>query len=155
GEAGALVLEGACVELSFAVPYLPLIEALRRESLTLPAADAMLSPDLARARLFAELADRLARIGDGRPVLLMVDALQWADRSTLDALRFLVRALRGERLLLVIAARAPAAALPLPVREAWADVSRSSSAVHVSLAGLDKAEVATQLGALLGRAPEP
>src|SRR4051812_34449196 len=75
-EAGALVLAGACIELSVAVPYLPLIEALRRESLTLPAAGAMLSPDLARARLFGELADLLAQIGDGRPVLLMVDDLQ-------------------------------------------------------------------------------
>src|SRR4051794_11618495 len=34
---GALVLEGACVELTGPAPYLPLVEALRRAMRTLPA----------------------------------------------------------------------------------------------------------------------
>ena len=40
-------------------------------------------------------------------LVVAIEDLQWADRSTLDVLRFLVRAMRDERLLLVLTCRTP------------------------------------------------
>src|SRR4051812_22166715 len=55
---GALVLEGACVELSGPAPYLPLVEALRRAMRTLPAErlDALAAGSGELGRLVPELA---------------------------------------------------------------------------------------------------
>jgi len=89
-----------------------------------PANASTLSPELARARLFAGLLELLGRLGDGRPVLLALEDLQWADRSTLDVVRFLVRALADERLLIVLTVRGPLGALPPGAREAWTDLGR-------------------------------
>jgi hypothetical protein len=45
------------------------------------------------------------RLGDQAPLVLVVEDLHWADRSTRDLLTFLVRNLRRERVLLVITYR--------------------------------------------------
>jgi tetratricopeptide (TPR) repeat protein len=55
----------------------------------------------AQARLFGLLRGLLDRLGADTPVLLAVEDLQWADRSTLEFLSSLLHGLRDERLLLV------------------------------------------------------
>ena len=89
---GAVVLAGATEE-DAPEPYLPIVEAL---------AAAPRSPDdapvvglvdgaAARARLHERLAGSLERAAAGRPLLLVLDDLQWADPDTLAFLRRLAR----------------------------------------------------------------
>ncbi|MEU5088952.1 AAA family ATPase [Streptomyces sp. NPDC021356] len=47
----------------------------------------------------------LSALGDGRPVLVVLDDAQWFDRASLDALAFAARRLEGEPVTMLIAAR--------------------------------------------------
>jgi tetratricopeptide (TPR) repeat protein len=60
-----------------------------------------LEPDQARFRLFDAVAGLLGRAGDTEPLLLVLDDLHWADRSSLSLLRFVARELRDRRVLVV------------------------------------------------------
>ncbi|MFN7973705.1 MAG: protein kinase [Acidobacteriota bacterium] len=66
------------------------------ELLDLPGASedpdpASIPPDEARLRLFTALAQTVRDVADGRPLVLMLDDLHWADELTLDFLWFLCR----------------------------------------------------------------
>ena len=117
-EGGALVLAGDCVDLGESeLAYVPLVAALRPlarsgdPALTEPvrAAVAPLLPGLnvaaqepaesdgeggAQARLFEGLLSLLDGLGARQPVLLLIEDLHWADRSTRAALAFLGAACR-------------------------------------------------------------
>ncbi len=58
----------------------------------------MLPPTL----LFQQYANVLHRLADKTPLLLLVDDLQWADRSSLDLLLHLIQRLAASRILLLI-----------------------------------------------------
>jgi predicted ATPase len=66
---------------------------------------APLQPDEERLRLLDVVARFLAGLTAHGPVVLVQDDLQWADASTLVALRHIARVLVGRRLLLVGAYR--------------------------------------------------
>ena len=127
---GTRVLAGGCVPVGDgALPYAPIVEALRalvadvgvgavRELVgpswpelarLLPALGApeRAGPpgQAAQARLFELLLGLLGRLGEQAPLVLVVEDLHWADRSTRDLLAFLVRNLRRERILLVVTYR--------------------------------------------------
>ena len=53
------------------------------------------------ARLFEAVLGTLGRASEERPLVLVIEDLHWADGSTRDLLRFLVRNMRSERLLIV------------------------------------------------------
>ena len=178
---GALVAVRGLRRAVGADALLPLAGVLRRASEALPpgrveelcgqsgAALAALVPELslpaathgraiaetARARLFEAVARVLSALARERGSLVVaIEDLQWADRSTLDVLRFLVRAMRDERLLLVLTCRTPIDMLGPPARDAFADIARSPRAVFVELHGFDEAAVQELLAALLGGEPE-
>jgi hypothetical protein len=143
---GTRVLTGGCVPVGDgALPYAPIVEALRALLADL-GADAMrglvgpswpeiarlvpalgepnrsgLSDQVAQARLFELLLGLFGRLSEQGPLVLVVEDLHWADRSTRERLAFLVRNLRRERLLLVINYRndepGPAASRALPGRD--------------------------------------
>src|SRR5215204_6025166 len=121
---GTRVLVGGCVPVGDgALPYAPIVEALRallgevgvgavRELVgpswpelarLLPALGASdrtgPSDQTIQARLFELLLGLLGRLGEQAPLVLVVEDLHWADRSTRDLLAFLVRNLRRERVL--------------------------------------------------------
>ena len=58
-----------------------------------------------QARLFEGLLALLDALGAERPVLLVIEDLHWADRSTQAALAFLARSLTAERVLIVASYR--------------------------------------------------
>jgi predicted ATPase/DNA-binding SARP family transcriptional activator len=64
-----------------------------------------------QSRLFAQFTDVLKRIAGQRPLLLLLDDLQWADAASLNLLFHLGRNLKQSRLLIVAAYRAEDVAL--------------------------------------------
>jgi predicted ATPase len=178
--AGARVLTGACVELGGdRLPLAPLVDALRALARSSPEAElgALLGParrDL--ARLLPEL-DPAAAAPDGetetsptsqlveivlglverlaieRPLVLVLEDLHWADRATLELVEFLVRALRGVRVLLVGTYRSDELHRQHPLRSLLSGWNRVRSVERVELDRFDRDEVATQVAAILGAPP--
>ena len=127
------LLYGCCVPVAGEpLPFAPLIQALRRLGRSgAVRRQVELSPDLARLlpswappqpvgtleqtgssstklALFQAVLELIDRLGGPGPVLFAVEDLHWADRSTLDLLRYLATNLSAERLVLVATYRADA-----------------------------------------------
>jgi DNA-binding CsgD family transcriptional regulator/tetratricopeptide (TPR) repeat protein len=177
GTDGTQVVAGGCVPVGDGtLPYAPIVEALRglladlgvgavRELVgpfwpelahLLPALgepDPTGAPEqAAQARLFELLLGLLGRLSERAPVVLVVEDLHWADRSTRDLLAFLVRNLRRERMLLVVTYRndEPGQQQLGPY---LAELDRNSSVERLELARLDQVQTEAQLVGILGVAP--
>ncbi|HEU4976803.1 MAG TPA: AAA family ATPase [Baekduia sp.] len=179
---GARVLTGECVELGDGeLPYAPLIGALRplvrasdpvlaelpetclRElAAILPGlgAEALhhaepasgLRPD-AQPRLFEALLTALERLGRDAPLLLVLEDLHWADRSTRDFLAFLARNLAEERVLVAASYRPDELHRRHPLRPLLAALERAALARRIELRGLTPPDVAALAQELLGEEP--
>jgi DNA-binding CsgD family transcriptional regulator len=179
-DAGARILIGTCVELGGeGLPFTPLADALRSlmrdthpEQL-----DAFVGP--ARpglARLLPELdperapgsaplggggTDRLLelvlgvieRIAADAPLMLVIEDLHWGDRSTLDLVALLVRALRAARVLVVVSFRSDELHRGHPLRPLLTGWERVRSVRRIELARFSAEEVAGQLEGILGTRP--
>jgi class 3 adenylate cyclase/tetratricopeptide (TPR) repeat protein len=97
-------------------------------------------PDQALLALF-----RVSAAQD-RPLLLLVEDLQWADRVSWDALVQLAQATADAPILLLVTARRGEAA------DAWLD---QTNAEHLSLAGLDLDDIGKLAARLMGRPAGP
>jgi len=171
------VLAGGCMPVGDGVlPYAPVVEALRALVADLGAGavrelvgpswpelarllPALGAPDgtgwpaqAAQARLFELLLGLLGRLGERAPLVLVVEDLHWADRSTRDLLAFLVRNLRRERVLLVVTYRSdePGQQRLGPY---LAELDRGGRVQRIELARLDQAGTVAQLVGILGTAP--
>jgi DNA-binding CsgD family transcriptional regulator/tetratricopeptide (TPR) repeat protein len=172
-EADARVLAGETVDFGdeSELPYLPLVAALRPLArsgdarLTEPVRAAVAplfpgttAPDAAgdldsQQRLFEGLLALLAALGDERPVLLVLEDLHWADRSTRAALAFLARSLTSERVLVVASYRPDELHRGHPLRRLLAELEHGPRALRVSLAPLDRDELSEQLTDIAGAPP--
>jgi DNA-binding CsgD family transcriptional regulator/tetratricopeptide (TPR) repeat protein len=154
---GATVLFGRCVDCGDAgPPYWPIIEALRalpdppdpRKGADAGAGD--------RGGFFEQVLDRLEEAGRRSPIVLLLDDLHWADRSTRDLLGFLLANLAGEPGPLVVTAVRSEALVPgHPLLPLLAELRRSRRAEFLVLDPLGKGDVAAQLTSILGQPPEP
>ncbi len=99
-EADARVLWGACEDLSIAGALAPLRDLARAAGWDLPES---IERHGDRLSVFSEALDILTE--PGRPTVLLIEDLHWADDATLDFLRFLTRRIGGVPLLLVITSR--------------------------------------------------
>ncbi len=99
-----------------------------------------------RYRLFEAVAALLGRAAADRPVLLVVEDLQWAGRPTLLLLRHVVRRLHGRPLLVLVTMRDEEANLVADPARMLADLSREHVVERVSLAGLEEEEAAELVG---------
>ena len=99
-----------------------------------------------RYELFEALTALLADVSSGRPVLLVLDDLQWADVATLSLVEHLLRPHGTGRLLVLATVRRPAGRATPDLDRVLADQRRAGVAeVHV-LDGLDAVEVTALLG---------
>jgi predicted ATPase/DNA-binding CsgD family transcriptional regulator len=179
----AQVLLGSCIPLGGGgLPYGPIVDALRPLARDLDPAELneILGPlpedlsrllpgeplrppqglaepvnEYAQARLFELLLRFLDRLGERRPVVLVVEDAHWADRSTLDLLVFLIRMARQERLLVLATYRSDELHSQHPLRTALAELDRSWHVEHVELARFNPTELAALVGSILGRPPPP
>jgi DNA-binding CsgD family transcriptional regulator/tetratricopeptide (TPR) repeat protein len=174
---GTRVLQGGCVPVGEgALPYAPIVEALRalitdvgvaaiRELVgpfwpelarllpALGAADHIAPPDqAAQTRLFELVLGLLGQLGEQAPLVLVVEDLHWADRSTRDLLAFLIRNLRRERVLVVITYRNDEPNLPW-LGSYLAELDRVGRVQRLELPRLDQRQTMAQLVGILGAAP--
>ncbi|HMO00269.1 MAG TPA: AAA family ATPase [Miltoncostaeaceae bacterium] len=177
---GARVLYGRCDEDTL-VPHQPFVEALERHLAALPAAErdetigavrADLGrvlpvvappeeaagpgddPDTARYRAFEAVRVVLQVCAAGRPTLLVLDDLHWADRPTLLLLRHLGRMLEPVPLLVVGTYRDTEVDTGHPLAATLGDLRRDHPVVTVTLGGLADEEVADLVRAGDGAAGE-
>jgi DNA-binding CsgD family transcriptional regulator/tetratricopeptide (TPR) repeat protein len=108
-----------------------------------------------RPGYFEQVLDRLEAAGRRSPVVLLLDDLHWADRSTRDLLGFLLANLAGGPGPLVVTAVRSEALVPgHPVGPLLAELRRSRRAHFLALDRLGKADVAAQMATILGARPE-
>jgi DNA-binding CsgD family transcriptional regulator/tetratricopeptide (TPR) repeat protein len=181
-KAGARVVAGACVDLGD-LPYAPLVDALRSlvrdigldrlrqlagsgfASLTRLApflGDFIAEPgdvdapeQHARSRLFEAVLHLFGQLSAETPVLVIIEDLHWADRSTLDFLSFLLKALTEERLLVVASYRSNELHPRHPLRPVVVEIDRARRAERFELHPFDLDELRLFLEATLGEEPRP
>src|SRR5581483_10593070 len=170
---GYAVLTGRCAELADTVPYLPLADALRDAAAgalaTGPLLEALASrpvlsqllpdvdsgrppggdmPGLAQQQLFGAVLGMLSELAEASPVLLVLEDLHWADRSTRDLVTFLSRALHRERLAIVVTYRTDDLHRRHPLRPVVAELLRLPNVTPVDLGPLEPAALAAHIAAL-------
>jgi predicted ATPase/DNA-binding CsgD family transcriptional regulator len=169
--AGARVLTGHCLELGEeGLPFAPFAAVLRdllrvegREVFDGHEPDfARLLPELGpagpmadhnRGFLFDLVAGLFATQAAQRPLVLVVEDLHWADRSTRDLIGFLVRAARTAPVLLVCTFRTDELHRGHPLRPFLAELDRARGVHRIDLGRLDRDGTGEVLTALLGAEP--
>jgi DNA-binding NarL/FixJ family response regulator len=165
------VLRGAASEGS-AVPYGPIVDALRSRLRTDPGALsecgpllphlALLLPELGapapetdRATIFEAVRCALAHLAAEQPLALVLDDLQWSDETTLELLAALADPLRQMPVVVIAAYRSDG--LPRGHRLRWLrnELRRGGDLEELSLDPLGRDGVAELLAALLSEPPSP
>jgi DNA-binding SARP family transcriptional activator/tetratricopeptide (TPR) repeat protein len=122
--------------------------------LDLAAAPVAGDPESERRQFFLAVSAVLRRLARRRPLLLVIDDLHWADRSSLLLARHVARRPDLGQVLMLGTYRDTELGPGHPLPELVADVERDREVVRVRLAGLDEAEVAELIGAWHGHAVE-
>jgi len=173
----ATALDGACLDVEAdSLPYAPFVEILRALTRQTPEGllPAVLGPGRAElTRLLPELATRASdlppereldrasqarmfelvlgvfeRLAKDRPLVLVVEDIHWADRSSLELLGFLARALRDDAVLLLVTARTEATS-GANALDFLAELEREEHVERIELRPFDRDEVAEQAADLL------
>ncbi|HEX3516729.1 MAG TPA: AAA family ATPase [Trebonia sp.] len=149
----AEVLGPAAPALSRLLPELA--RAAAAASVSPAAPTALASDDMSKAQLLEHVLGTLDRLSGVRPVLLAVEDLHWADRSTLDLVAFLFRSLRQSRVMIAVTYRSDELHRRHPLRPLLTSWERDRSINRVDLSRFSRDEVAAQLAAILGQRPAP
>jgi predicted ATPase len=170
---GYVLLSGKCAELADTVPYLPLADALRGaanapvaaaiatrpvlarllpDQETFPSAGEL--PEVSQQQLFGAVLGMLTELAAITPVLLVLEDLHWADRSTRDLVTFLSRVLRAERVALVVSYRSDDLRRSHPLRPLLGELQRLPRVTAIELGPLDPADMAQHLTQLAGGRPD-
>ncbi len=171
---GFTILSGRCAELAETVPYLPLADALRSAAGT-RLADALATrpvltrllpdreitrqpgdlPGLAQQQLFGAVLGMLTELAQAQPVLLVLEDLHWADRSTRDLVTFLSRMLRQERITIALSYRSDDMHRSHPLRPVVGELLRLPSVTAIEVGPLDSAAMAAHLTRLAAGHQDP
>jgi DNA-binding CsgD family transcriptional regulator/tetratricopeptide (TPR) repeat protein len=174
-----LTLVGHCVEVAEGeLPYAPIVGALRALAAELSAAQletvlgaarpelGRLVPqlatdeaspddaDLGQSHLFELLLGAFGRLGETRPVTLVIEDLHWADPSTRDLVRFLIRSATRERLALIATYRTDELHRRHPLRPLLGELERDPRVRRIAVAPFSRNEFSEQVAAILESLPE-
>ncbi len=117
---------------------------------TTPATPATPDADTERYRLYRAVVALLTEVSRRNAVLLVLDDLHWADRSTLLLLQYLARAATDARLLVVGVFRDSAADMGKPLGDTLSELHRFTGVVRLRLSGLAHDHVVELVGRLAG-----
>lgn len=109
--------------------------------------------EFARSRLFGVVLTLLEQLAAGRPTVLIVEDLHWADGPSRDLLSFLARNLRAAAVLLIATFRSDELPEAHPLRRLLAEVGRVPGTTRIELDRMSRTEVAAQIEGILGRPP--
>jgi DNA-binding CsgD family transcriptional regulator/tetratricopeptide (TPR) repeat protein len=174
-EAGFLVLHGESLEFGGeAFPYAPVVAALRElpldeeqddldddargalaallPRLRLESGGRRVSGRFGQGRLYELMLEQLSRAAARRPLLVVLEDVHWADRSTRDFVAFLARNLRAERIALALTYRTGELPPTHPTRRLVAELARRPLATRLDLEPLARDDVARQLETIAGAA---
>src|SRR5205807_94971 len=112
-------------------------------------------PEMARGRLFGLLLGLLERLAEKQPLVLVLEDVHWADRSTGELGAFLTRNLRRAAVLQVVTFRSDELDRAGMLRRLLAELSRLDGVTRLELGRLSRGQVAAQLGGILGGQPDP
>ena len=147
-DAGALVLAGHCYDFTVTPPYGPWGELIERY-----ASDMTQSPDTAmtlvpqlthgtsHAALFSEVRDFFFSIARGRPLVLLLEDVHWADAESFELLRFFARQLSSAPILLFITYRNNEITRAHPLHRLVPLLVREALAVRVDVSPLTNDDV--------------
>ena len=150
---GALILRGGASDAEGMPPYLPFLEAFGRyfraseHGLLRELVDGLapvltaifpelsqiesgmpvnhpLPPEQARLRLLEAVGTLIARLAETRPIVLLLDDLQWVDSASLDLLVAIVRYQPAIRLLILATCRERSIASRVPLERTIRELSR-------------------------------
>ncbi|MET8676683.1 AAA family ATPase [Streptomyces sp. NPDC004647] len=175
--AGAVTAVGGCLELGAdGLPFAPVATALRAlhrqlggelEQAAAGREDelARLLPDIGsvaretydqegRARLFELTAQLLERLAADRVLVVAIEDLHWADRSTRELLGYLFRSLQRSRLVLLATYRTDDIHRRHPLRPFLAEQDRLRTVRRLELPRLSREEVRCQLAGIQGAEPD-
>lgn len=181
---GAEILSGGCIELSEgSLPFAPFAEALRALVEQTDAAGlndllgsgrselgrllpelggdrgattvTHMGPGFGQGRLFESILGVLCRLAEKVPTVLVIEDLHWADDSTRDLIRWLVRNRRGRGAMLLSTYRTDEIHRSHPLRPFLAGLNRAPGVVGVELERFGRGEVYMQLRAILESDPDP
>jgi DNA-binding CsgD family transcriptional regulator len=151
----ALVLTGTCLPLtSMTVPFLALRSAVR----AMPRVSGLVRPTMldaedATSHVPVEFDRWLGRLSEDRLVILVIDDLHWADRSTLDVLMYLIAGPADRRLAVVATMRGGEVVDGHPLQRWLADIRRFPRIQELTIGPLDRIATAEQIAAVLGGSP--
>ncbi|MFZ0091863.1 MAG: AAA family ATPase, partial [Solirubrobacteraceae bacterium] len=181
GAPAPLILRGEGVEQSDGeLPYAPILGALRplvreqhpvlkrlsrgsRSQLAtiLPGLDDDEAPlrdersgPTAQLRLFEAVLELVDCLSESAPLVLILEDMHWADRSTRAFVSFLARSLRQEQICLLLTYRADELHRRHPLRPLLSELERLERARRVDLEPFDRAELGEALADILGAEPE-
>jgi predicted ATPase/DNA-binding CsgD family transcriptional regulator len=180
GALTALILRGEGVEQGDGeLPYAPLRGALRplvrgrhpalealapgsRRQLAalLPALGDGLGPadredPAGQLGLFEAVLELLHRLSESEPVVVILEDMHWADRSTRTFVAFLARSLRHERVALLLSYRTDELHRRHALRPLLSELDRLERARRIELLPFDRDELEEALDDILGDAPNP
>jgi predicted ATPase len=174
---GVRVLTGGCLELGAdGLPFAPFTSVLRELVRDLGAAGvagmlpggatrelARLLPEFgapagpddpgeARARLFEQILLLLERLTESSPVVLVIEDMHWADRSTRDLLAFLIRnQSSSDRALIVVTYRFDDLYRTHPLRPLLAELGRIGWVTRMELDRLTRRDTSQLVTQIIGR----
>ena len=178
------VLRGRCLEDIGPVPYWPWVQVLRayvqdcvgsrlrsemgtgataiaevvpevREALhDLKMLPALGDPEHARLRLFDSITTFLKRASDAQPLVLVLDDLHWADRSSLLLLEFFAEELVDARILVLGTYQETEVSRGHPMHQTLGKLTKLPQFHRLSMAGLIEADVADFLQLVIGVSPQ-
>ena len=167
---GAQVLWGRCYEEEGTPPYWPWLQLLRsyiqqqspkqlqaemgsgaadiaeivpeiREKLPHLETPPALEPEQARFRLFNSITNFLKNGAQTQPLMLVLDDLHWADRSSLFLLEFLAREIQASPLIVLGTYRDVEVSRRHPLSQTLGSLMREKRFLRVQLTGLAEPEV--------------
>ena len=164
-----LVVRGTCSELAAgSLPFLPILDLLDGLAASDGAAGtvARLRADMAgsggdpaspgtRSSAFLGFRNAVVGVADATDLVLVVDDLHWADRSTLELLTFVAPRLGEARVTLVGAYRSDELHRRHPLLPVLVELERAGSLAHLRLEPLEPDEVALQLEGITGASLPP
>ncbi|MFE7314663.1 AAA family ATPase [Streptomyces sp. NPDC057555] len=106
-----------------------------------------------RARLFELTARLLERLAAHRTLVIVIEDLHWADRSTRELLTYLLRALHDAGILLVATYRSDDIHRRHPLRPFLAEIDRVRTVHRIELDRFNRDEVRTQIAGIRGSEP--